>query len=344
MTTDLEKEYDTHFRKFYKDFFKYLSGSKSAQNCKGCSSKKRFIFGDSELTYSCGPKGGDKKCGPQYTIKLPEYIKFHDLQQIYNEQINGSLNYSENDLLQYDLQSLSKKMNVEKDLKKQMELIKTATGELKKITNEYIEMNQLEEVQRKIQKLSEKRLINSQEKKKIMKQLKDDIPEEKKIKLRKDYALLIRESKEFIPIIQELREPNQSFIMISKPEIIDRTKEPKKKEPEKKEPEKKETSSISKDEETEEYKKQVKILYDFYQKVDPKEEAIIRGIINRRRPSGTPVGTHIPNKPWLALCIKLKNKYKINPLTLEEDTDKFVQELDDGSKILVDSLSPESPK
>ncbi len=338
MTTDLEKEYDTHFRKFYGDFFKYLGGSKAHQTCKGCSSKKRFIFGDSELTYSCGPKGEDKKCGPQYTIKLPEYINFHDFKNIYNEQINGSSKYSENDLLQYDLQSLSKKMNVDKDLKKQMELIKTATGELKKITNDYIEMNQLEDVQLKIKKLSEKRYVNSQEKKKIMKQLKDDIPEEKKIKLRKDYALLIRESKEFIPMIQELREPNQSFIMISKPEIIDRTKGPKK------EPEKKETSSISKDEETEEYKKQVKILYDFYQKVDPKEEDIIRGIINRRRPAGTPVGTHIPNKPWLALCIKLKNKYKIDPLTLEENTDKFVQKLDDGSKILVDSLSPESPK
>ena len=41
----------------------------------------------------------------------------------------------------------------------------------------------------------------------------------------------------------------------------------------------------------------------------------IKGIINRRRPKGSELGTRIPTKPWLELCDKLNTKYKLNPLT-----------------------------
>ena len=80
MNDSLKKEYDTYFSKFYKDFYKYQTGSKKQLNCPQCSTKKRFIFNKDQLIFSCGPKHNkDKKCGVQYTIDLPKYINFREL-------------------------------------------------------------------------------------------------------------------------------------------------------------------------------------------------------------------------------------------------------------------------
>ena len=113
MNDSLKKEYDTYFSKFYKDFYKYQTGSKKQLNCPQCSTKKRFIFNKDQLIFSCGPKHSkDKKCGPQYTIDLPKYINFRDLLQIYDKEINGSFNYQQNNLLEYDLKNLTEKINI----------------------------------------------------------------------------------------------------------------------------------------------------------------------------------------------------------------------------------------
>ena len=48
-----------------------------------------FIHLDEEdkLIYSCGPKiSNNKKCGPIYTIELPKYIQFKELQELYNKK------------------------------------------------------------------------------------------------------------------------------------------------------------------------------------------------------------------------------------------------------------------
>ena len=37
-------------------------------------------------------------------------------------------------------------------------------------------------------------------------------------------------------------------------------------------------------------------------------------------------------------------KYTYNPLNIDNEKDKFILEKDNGEKILVDSLSPESPR
>ena len=108
MNDNLNKEYDIYFRKFYSDFFKFEIGSKKQLTCPHCSTKKRFIFNQNNLTFSCGPKHNkNKKCGKRYTIELPKYINFRDLYKIYDEQINCSFNYKKNNLLEFDLKNLT---------------------------------------------------------------------------------------------------------------------------------------------------------------------------------------------------------------------------------------------
>ena len=113
MDESLSIEYDKYFSNFYREFYKYQSGSKKHLKCDGCSTKKRFILNENQLIFSCGPKHNkDKKCGQQYTIDLPKYINFREFYKFYNEQINGSFDYTKNNLLEYDLKSLNNVMNV----------------------------------------------------------------------------------------------------------------------------------------------------------------------------------------------------------------------------------------
>jgi len=90
---------------------------------------------------------------------------------------------------------------------------------------------------------------------------------------------------------------------------------------------------------------QVKILATFYEKFDPKKtEEDVKRIINNRRPKDKPKGTRIPTEIWLELCDKVSAKYTFHPLRMKEEKDKFIEEQDDGTKILVNSLSPDSPR
>ena len=220
MDSELEKEYDIHFRKFYDDFYKFQTRIKRFQTCKECSTKKRFSFHKDKIIYSCGPKGGDKKCGPQYTIELPKYVNYSESKQEYQEQINGLLSYSPKNTLQYKLDELSDQLDIHDDLEKQSKIIQSGIDSLKNLNAEYISMNELEQKNNNLKIFLDKRYKNSIEKKKIMRELNEDISEEEKTVLRKKYAILIRESKEFIPMIQGLREINKDFIMISGPKII----------------------------------------------------------------------------------------------------------------------------
>ena len=220
MDSELEKEYDIHFRKFYDDFYKFQTRIKRFQTCKECSTKKRFIFHKDKIIYSCGPKGGDKKCGPQYTIELPKYVNYSESKQEYQEQSNGLLSYSPKNTLQYKLDELSDQLDIHDDLEKQSKIIQSGIDSLKNLNAEYISMNELEQKNNNLKIFLDKRYKNSIEKKKIMRELNEDISEEEKTVLRKKYAILIRESKEFIPMIQELRKKNKDFIMISGPKII----------------------------------------------------------------------------------------------------------------------------
>ena len=195
--TEVLNEYDILFRKFYGDLFKYQTGKKNALHCKGCDTKKRFIINKDELIYSCGPRNNEnKKCGPQYTIKLPKYVNFNDLYEIYNENINGSMKYEGENMLEYDLESLSQKMDVKKELEEQNELIKDSSEKLKKLLEDYFKANKLDDYIKSLEDLSDKRTKNGYEKRKIMKLLQDDtLSEPEKINLRKKYAVLVNKTR-----------------------------------------------------------------------------------------------------------------------------------------------------
>ena len=334
------EDYEKQFSKFYSELFKFQSGKKSSLRCPGCESKKRFIIDNDKLTFSCGPKTSEK-CGPQYAIELPKYIHFRTLQKIYDEQINGSFNYEKKNHLEYDLTMLSLKMDVKSDLEKQKTIVKDSTDKLKRLIDDYIKVNSLEGYVETLDTLSKKRYKNSIEKKKILRKInEEELSEPEKIDLRRKYAVLIQENKDFIDMIIELRKPNTDYIMIDKPKVIHHGKKTndKPKEDKPKEDKPKENDKITFDE-------QVKILKTFYEKVDPKKtEDDVKRIINNRRPKGKPTGTRIPTKIWLELCDKLGVKYVFHPLRMKEEKDKFIEEQDDGTRKLVDSLSPASPR
>jgi len=434
--SDVSNEYDILFRKFYGDLFKFQTGKKNAMKCKGCESKKRFIINDDELIYSCGPKNSkNKKCGKQYTIKLPKYICFSDLYEIYEGNIHGSMKYKKS-LLEYDLETLSQKMDVTKELESQRELIKDSTEKLKRLIEDYIKINSFDEYIESLENLSEKRSKNRYEKNKIMEVLKDKtLSEPEKVDLRKKYAVLVNESKEFMDLIINLRKQHTDYICIKPAECIQhdtksenlpeiKTKQPtsddsddsnklidnifelfkmndgklmktdyrkmiksegfktlwgktlfnslQKGEHSWKRDLQEEHGSIinlpgqrnpdyitltdswrkylkiDKEESKPKkysYEEQVKILIEYYHKVDPsKSDEEIRGIVDRRRPKGSPIGKRIPTEPWLDLCDKLSNKYIYHPLRIKEEKDLFIETQEDGKNKLVESLSPDSPK
>ena len=371
----MSEDYEKLFTRFYNDFYKFKSGKKSHLRCPNCQSEKRFIINDDTLIFSCGPSN-DNKCGKQYTIKLPEYIHYRTLREIYEKNINGTFDYNEKDILQYNLSELKQKLNVKNEYEKQNNMIKENKDNLKKLIDDYIKRNKLHEYLDDLKNLSEMRYKNNIEKRKIMKSIKEDeLSEPEKIVLRKKYVELIKENDKFIKLIKKLDTQEDDFITFKKGETIihkksesikesksdskektktttkTTTKTPKKSKcskahppppcPEGKEvPEgknccynekkKKKTKTESDSEgelegesesDSEEEKnkysfdEQLKILIEYYKKVDPKKtENDIKRIINNRRPKGSLKDTRIPMKPWLELCEKLNKKYNVHPL------------------------------
>tara|TARA_Y100001958_G_C21242251_1_gene570512 strand:- start:115 stop:1482 length:1368 start_codon:yes stop_codon:yes gene_type:complete len=303
-------DYDIYFKKFYTELFKFETENKSHLYCKDCKTKKKFIMNEDELVYSCGPlRNKNKECGLQFTIKLPKYVNYRDLENIYNEVINGHFNYEKDNIFEYNLENLSKKMNVDKDLNNQIDSVKRSLKSLEKLRKDYINQNNLLSHNKLIEELYEKRTRLFFEKRKIMNRLLYDesLLEHNKSEYRRQYALLINENRECINLIEKLRKPNSEYIMIEEPEIY--IGERPKKEIKVKE------SSEEKEKILYTYDKQVEILRIFYGHVateKTKDEVI--DIINRRRNKGDKIGTRIPTKPWLELCDKLEKKYKLHPI------------------------------
>ena len=112
-------------------------------------------------------------------------------------------------------------MDESKELNSQKELIKDSSEKLKRLLDDYIKSNNLDGYIETLETLSEKRHKNAYEKRKIMKLLEDkELSAPERIDLRKKYAVLVNESKEFMDMIIELRKPNTDFICIKSAECI----------------------------------------------------------------------------------------------------------------------------
>ena len=79
------------------------------------------------------------------------------------------------------------------------------------------------------------------------------------------------------------------------------------------------------------YYKQLYILQLFYEG-EGKNKEEVKGILDRRRNKGDPMGTPIPGKEFLELCIKLKDKYKKDPLQNMRSFGSFNQILNELDK------------
>ena len=93
------------------------------------------------------------------------------------------------------------------------------------------------------------------------------------------------------------------------------------------------------------HREQIDILIEFYRKYDSKKtERDIIGIVNRRRNKDDPIGTPIPNEPWLELCDKLGKKYGFHPLDtvfIEKDYEKSVQPIQEVNEDIFDGVIPQ---
>ncbi len=222
--TSSEMEYEKLFTKFYSDLFKFKNGKNSQLKCPGCQSDKRFIVNNDELIYSCGPKN-DPKCGKQYTIKLPKYVNYRTFQKIYEENINGSFEYEENNILRNNLNKLSQKMDINKELETQNKIINDSKEKLNKLNKDYIDINKLDKYKEDLNDLALKRYKIEIEKRKIMRSIiEDELSEPEKVDLRKKYAGLIKENKSIIEMIENLNTDENNFIMIKNPEMINHKK------------------------------------------------------------------------------------------------------------------------
>ena len=221
------KEYTEYFSKFQDDFIRFKTGKDKYGKCKGCSQKKRFIINKGKLTYSCGPKGGDKKCGPQWTIELPKYIDSDIRERELLDIIHGRFQdyTNEQGLPLKILQPLLDESHSIGDLKSQESDVNRATSELQALREKCIKDNNLADKNTMIQDLAKERLKNSIEKVQIMQSLTDDETSaiERK-ELRARYAQIISdEKKDIIPRINELRNQRTPLLMMDAPKIVKHT-------------------------------------------------------------------------------------------------------------------------
>ena len=106
-----KQEYHKYFEKFYKDYFLFQTNKKKYIHCEGCESKKKFLISENTLVYSCG--GNTNKCS--YECNPYKYSNIKQELQSINRKLNGCDEYKNNDM-QFNLDKLSKYINVDKEL------------------------------------------------------------------------------------------------------------------------------------------------------------------------------------------------------------------------------------
>ena len=180
----LNPEYIKYFKKFHTDRLASLTNDISCENCN--SHNIDFIIDDNKLVYSCG---GNNNCGHQFTITLPKYIDY------YNELYNLNKAYI---------------ATSDPSIKKQID----------KLNKLYDKVNNSDHLQKIYDTMIDIKNKHHEKKLQIMKDINSLTDRSDIKKYYRQYAELNKiERDQLLPIIKDLRKPNQYLLLIDEPKL-----------------------------------------------------------------------------------------------------------------------------
>jgi ribA/ribD-fused uncharacterized protein len=213
-------EYLKYISTFHKDLVTSLSQKEKYIRCTNCENKKQFIVNDNKLIYNCGSDSG--KCGDQFIITVPDYIHYEKMIKAFQQSMNGSFTYNEDihDYSEYNLEELSKYLQLDDELKEYNELKQTIVKDSQKLTSLFVSSNQLKQYYDSLTTLNADIQKNNIRKKKILHELNNDqlITIEDKISLRKEYATIVSQEKnELFPIYESILQHENNHHLLLQP-------------------------------------------------------------------------------------------------------------------------------
>ena len=243
----MSSDYETYFQKFHAQRLSSLN-PEAAPKCSGCTKPMTYHSTSETLTLSCGSKGKGK-CGEQYVITLPQYIRYSSEMKHLYSLANGT-RYSDDprDLSTYPLQTLQKliKMTGEfaSETEDQAERMKDAVKELSDLRKGYEDTNNLKAYKETIKELHGIRKTIHRKRLKLMKQIRNEHDLSKRKALMREYASYSQRDSDILPLIDTLNEPMNEYVMVKEGsvkklndtyEIVEKPKKPRKprKKPEK---------------------------------------------------------------------------------------------------------------
>lgn len=211
-------EYLKYISTFHKDLVTSLSQKEKYIRCTTCENKKQFIVNDNKLIYNCGSDSG--KCGNQFIITVPEYIHYEKMIKAFQLSMHGSFTYNEDihDYSEYNIEELSKYLQLDDELAEYNELKQTILKDTQKLTSLFVSSNQLKQYYDSLTTLNTDVQKNNIRKKKILHELNNNqlITIEDKISLRKEYAKIVSQEKnELYPVYESiLNHKNNHYLLL----------------------------------------------------------------------------------------------------------------------------------
>lgn len=212
-------EYHEYYLKFHQERLKSM-GLQKPRSCKGCNEPMAFVAKDNTLTLTCGSKGNGK-CGEQFTVTLPEYVRYSRESEGMVNAINGSY-YDDDphDLSRYPLQAMSKITTLSKKetdaLSEQSDMIETARKDLKHIQELYEKGNDISNYAERVQELHGLRREVQRKRLRLMTQITKETDGVKRKELQQDYAKASLIATDIYPLIASLKEPWNDYVTIQK--------------------------------------------------------------------------------------------------------------------------------
>ena len=212
-------EYHEYYLKFHQERLKSM-GLQKPKSCKGCKEHLDFVAKDNTLTLTCGSKGNGK-CGEQFTVTLPEYVRYSRESEGMVNAINGSY-YDDDphDLSRYPLQAMSKITTLSKKetdaLSEQSDMIETAQKDLKQIKELYEKGNNISDYAERVQELHGLRREVQRKRLRLMAQITKETDVAKRKELQQDYAKASLIVADIYPLIASLKEPWSDYVTIQK--------------------------------------------------------------------------------------------------------------------------------